>query len=97
MNWNPYKIVVKPVNTEKSYSLAEAGQYTFVVERKANKTEVALAITDIFDVDVVKVRIINRSMKFGRWGRKKVQRKSAYKKAIVTLMPGQKIEVFEGL
>lgn len=98
MEWNPYKIIIKPANTEKSNHLAEEqGQYTFIVDRQANKVDVALAITDIFDVDVVKVRIINRATKFGRWGRKEVRRTSAYKKAIVTLPPGQRIEAFEGV
>jgi len=97
MGFNPYKIIVKPANTEKSYKLAGNGQYTFIVDKDANKVEVAMAITDIFDVDVVKVRMINRIAKYGRWGRKRVQRKSAYKKAIVTLAPGQTIELFEGV
>jgi large subunit ribosomal protein L23 len=98
MEYNPYKIIIRPVVTEKSTLLREAErQYTFLVDRKANKTEVALAVTEVFDVDVAKVRIINRPAKFGRWGRKRVQRSSAYKKAIVTLMQGQEIEAFEGV
>lgn len=94
---NPYTIIVRPVNTEKSTIAKEAGNYTFIVSNQANKTEVALAITDIFDVDVVKVRVINQAAKFGRWGRKRVRRQSAYKKAIVTLAPGQRIEAFDGV
>ncbi len=97
MEMNPYQIIIRPVNTEKSHIAAESGQYTFLVDRQANKVEVAQAISYIFDVDVLRVRIINRAPKFGRWGRKRVQRKSAQKKAIVTLSPGQRIEVFEGV
>ena len=51
----------------------------------------------VHDVDVEKVRVMNYSPKFGRWGRKRIQRKSAYKKAIVTLLPGQQIDAFEGV
>ncbi|MDM8519618.1 50S ribosomal protein L23 [Anaerolineales bacterium HSG6] len=97
MEQNSYKVIIKPANTEKSNILKEVGQYTFFVDRRANKVEIALAITDVFDVDVVRVRILNRSQKFGRWGRKRVRRKIAYKKAIVTLAQGQKIEAFEGV
>jgi large subunit ribosomal protein L23 len=97
MEMNPYAVIIRPVNTEKSNLAAELGQYTFLVHPWANKTEVAQAVSYIFDVDVVKVRIINEAAKFGRWGRKRVQRQSAQKKAIVTLLPGQRIEAFEGV
>jgi large subunit ribosomal protein L23 len=73
------------------------GQYTFLVDRRANKVEIAEAVSYIFDVDVIKVRVLNQAPKFGRWGRKRIQRKSAYKKAIVTLPPNQRIEAFEGV
>jgi len=97
MEMNPYAAIIRPVNTEKSNLAAELGQYTFVVHQWANKVEIAQAVSYIFDVDVVKVRIINEAPKFGRWGRKRVQRQSAQKKAIVTLLPGQRIEAFEGV
>jgi large subunit ribosomal protein L23 len=94
---NPYKIIIRPVNTEKSDNATELGQYTFVVDRGANKVEIAEAIAYIFNVDVIKVRVINRAPKFGRWGRKRTRRQPALKKAVVTLSPGQKIEAFEGI
>ncbi len=97
MKMSAYNIIVRPVNTEKSNLIADMGQYTFMVHPWANKIEVAQAISYIFNVDVVRVRIINRAPKFGRWGRKQVQRQSAQKKAIVTLAPGQRIEAFEGV
>jgi len=97
MEISPYKVIIRPVITEKSNIAAAYGQYTFLVDRRANKVEVAEAVSYIFDVDVIKVRILNRPAKFGRWGRKRVQRKSAEKKAIVTLPPGQRIEAFEGV
>jgi large subunit ribosomal protein L23 len=97
MEMNPYKIVIRPIDTEKSRNASEEGQYTFMVHPWANKVEIALAVSYIFDVDVVKVRTINNAPKFGRWGRKRIQRKSAQKKAVVTLAPGQRIEAFEGV
>jgi large subunit ribosomal protein L23 len=97
MEMNPYTVIIRPVNTEKSNLAAELGQYTFMVNPWANKVEVAQAVSYIFNVDVVRVRIINEGPKFGRWGRKQVQRQSAQKKAMVTLAPGQRIEAFEGV
>ena len=97
MEMNPYEIIIRPVITEKSNIIAEMGQYTFLVNPWANKLEIAEAVSYIFDVDVEKVRIINKAAKFGRWGRKRVKRKSAQKKAVVTLAPGQRIDAFEGV
>jgi large subunit ribosomal protein L23 len=97
MEMNPYAVIIRPVNTEKSNIAAELRQYTFLVHPWSNKVEIAQAVSYIFDVDVKKVRIINETPKFGRWGRKRVQRESAQKKAIVTLLPGQRIEAFEGV
>jgi len=95
MEMNPYKIIIRPVITEKSNIAAASGQYTFLVDQRANKVQIAEALSYIFDVDVVKVRVINQPAKFGRWGRKRVSRHSAQKKAIVTLPAGQRIEAFE--
>ena len=95
MDINPYKIIIKPVITEKSLQATASGHYTFLVDRQANKVEIAEAISYIFDVDVVKVRVLNKATKFGRWGRKRVKRKAAVKKAIISLPPGQTIEAFE--
>jgi large subunit ribosomal protein L23 len=97
MDMNPYKIVIRPIDTEKSRHAADQGQYTFMVHPWANKVEIAMAVSYIFDVDVVKVRTINQAPKYGRWGRKQIRRKPAQKKAVVTLVPGQRIEAFEGV
>ncbi len=91
---NAYQVIIKPVNTEKSNIATGEGKYTFEVDIRANKLEIAEAISEIFDVDVVKVNVINSISKFGRWGRKTVKRKTARKKAIVTLAPGQQIDIF---
>lgn len=92
-----YSVVIRPIMTEKSANAASSGQYTFLVDTRANKVEIAEAVSYIFNVDVVKVRIMNRAPKFGRWGRKRVKRQAAQKKAVVTLLPGQRIEAFEGV
>ncbi len=97
MSKNPYDVVVRPIITEKSAGAAASGQYTFLVDSRANKVEIAEAVSFIFNVDVVKVRVMNRAPKFGRWGRKRVKRQSAQRKAVVTLPPGQRIEAFEGV
>jgi len=97
MEMNPYKIIIRPLITEKSNIATAYGQYTFLVDPRANKVEIAQAVSYIFDVDVEKVRVIVQPAKFGRWGRKRVQRKPSVKKAIVTLPPGQRIEAFEGV
>ena len=97
MENNPYKIIIRPIITEKTAQAAALNQYTFLVNQEANKVEIAEAVSYIFDVDVLKVRVSNRAPKFGRWGRKRVQRQSAQRKAVVTLPPGPSIEAFEGV
>jgi large subunit ribosomal protein L23 len=93
-----YTVIKRPIITEKSNILAEIyGQYTFEVDRRANKLQVRDAVEQIFDVEVEKVRIINMKPKRGRYGRRVVVRESAWKKAIVTLAPGQRLEMFEGV
>lgn len=93
-----YEVIKRPIVTEKSNVLADLyGQYSFEVDRRANKHQVKEAVENIFDVEVEKVRIINVKPKRGRYGRRTVVRESAWKKAIVTLAPGQRLEVFEGV
>lgn len=93
-----HEVVKRPIITEKSNILADLyGQYTFEVDRRANKHQVKEAVEQIFDVDVEKVRIVNVKPKRGRYGRRTVVRELAWKKAIVTLAPGQHLEVFEGV
>ena len=93
-----YKVIKRPVVTEKSNVLQDLyGQYTFEVDRRANKLQVKEAVERIFEVQVEKVRIVNVKPKRGRYGRRTVVRESALKKAIVTLAPGQRLEIFEGI
>jgi len=93
-----YEVIKRPVVTEKSNVLEDLyGQYTFEVDRRANKLQVKEAVESIFDVQVEKVRIVNVKPKRGRYGRRTVVRESAWKKAIVTLASGQRLEIFEGV
>lgn len=89
---NPHDIILKPVVSEKSYTLIDHGQYTFEVDRRSNKTEIKLAIEEIFNVKVASVNTQNREGKRVRtrtgWGRR-----NDTKRAIVTLREGT-IDVF---
>ena len=92
-----YDVIIKPVITEQSMDVAAEKKYTFKVATDANKTEVRLAVEEIFGVEVKKVNIMNYDGKVKRMGR--TQGKTAsYKKAIVTLTDNSKeIEFFQGL
>jgi large subunit ribosomal protein L23 len=89
-------IIIKPVVTEKSMNLLADNKYTFIVDKKSNKTEIKNAIEDIFKVRVEKVYTINVKGKPKRMGRFE-GKTSDRKKAIVSLKPGQKIKLFEGM
>jgi large subunit ribosomal protein L23 len=89
-------IIIKPVVTEKSMNLLADNKYTFIVDKKSNKTEIKNAIEDIFKVRVEKVYTMNVKGKPKRMG-KHVGRTSDRKKAIVSLKDGQKIKLFEGM
>ena len=86
-------IIYSPVITEKSANLASDGKtYVFKVDKKANKTQIKLAIEDAFGVKVKSVNTLNTKPKKRRVGRHAGQTKT-YKKAIITLVDGQSIEV----
>ncbi len=95
---NPYEIIVRPIDTEKTrYQASELGQYSFEVSPHSNKIEVKRAVEAIFGVDVVAVNIMNVPAKVTRrYGRRRVVRHPAWKKAIVTVAEGQRLEAFEG-
>jgi len=96
---NPYKVIIQPIDTEKTrYQASELGQYTFEVERRTNKIEVKRAIESIFEVDVVAVNVMNMPAKvIKRRGRRRVVRRPPWKKAVVTLAEGHRLDVFEGV
>ena len=85
-------IIIAPVITEKSAAQAEQNVYTFKVAASANKIEIKKAIEEAFSVKVVKVNTLNTKAKDKRVGRYTGQTKT-YKKAIVTLVDGQAIEM----
>lgn len=91
-----YEVLRRPVITEKSSALAEdTNKYVFEVSQRANKIQIREAVAQIFDVEVDKVNTLVVPPKRGRRGRKWYMRTKAWKKAIVTLAPGQKIELFD--
>ncbi len=93
---NPRDIIIRPVVSEKSYGLLEHGTYTFEVHPDANKTQVKIAVEQIFSVKVTSVNTLNRIGKRKRTRAGYGQRKSS-KRAIVTLAKGSKaIEIFTG-
>ena len=92
-----YDVIIKPVITEQSMDVAAEKKYTFKVATDANKTQVKLAIEEIFGVEVKKVNIMNYDGKVKRMGRTQ-GKTAAYKKAIVTLTADSKtIEFFDGM
>lgn len=96
---NPYKIIIRPIDTEKTrYQASELGQYTFEVDRRANKIEVRQAIEAIYDKSVVAVNMMNMPAKASkRRGRRRMVRRPQWKKAVVTVAEGQRLDVFEGV
>ena len=91
-----YDIIIKPIVTEKSMMAMEENKYTFKVRKDSNKTEIKKAIEELFNVDVVKVNTMNVKGKVKRLGKNEGKR-ADWKKAIVKLAPGSKIELFEGM
>ena len=89
-----YDIIKRPIITEKSSGLVDKLQYSFEVDKKANKVEIKKAIEEIFNVNVVAIRTVNVHKKAKRMGRYEGFT-TAYKKAIVRLEKGQTIDVFE--
>ena len=97
MHWRD--IIRRPVITEKSNLMAaELNQFTFVVDGRANKMQIKEAIELAWpDVEVEKVRVANMPAKRARRWRRVTVRRPGYKKAIVTLAPGGRIDLFEGV
>jgi large subunit ribosomal protein L23 len=92
---DPRDIIVAPVVSEKSYSVLDQNWYTFTVHPDANKTQIKIAIQQIFDVRVVTVNTANREGKRKRTKTGFGQRKST-KRAMVKLADGDRIEAFGG-
>lgn len=93
---NLYQILRRPLITEKAMVLKEQDKYVFEVDRKATKAQIKEAVEQAFKVTVTKVNVVKVPGKTKRFGRRQVT-SSPWKKAIVTLAPGQKITLIEGL
>ncbi|HKM18026.1 MAG: 50S ribosomal protein L23 [Firmicutes bacterium] len=89
-------VLIRPVVTEKSTDMISQNKYTFIVDMRANKTQIKQAVEEIFKVKVNKVNTVRIRGKLRRQGRSE-GRTSDYKKAVVTLADGHSIELFEGL
>ena len=87
-------VIIRPVISEKSYGLLDENKYTFIVAPQANKTEIKIAVEKIFDVKVVSVNTQNRRGKKKRRGYI-IGKRPDIKRAIVTLAPGDEIELFD--
>jgi large subunit ribosomal protein L23 len=91
---SPRDIVIRPVVSEKSYSGLERNTYTFLVDPRANKTEIKEAIQQIWNVRVLNVNTLNRRGKVKRT-RLSSGKRPDQKRAVVTLAEGDTIEIFE--
>jgi len=92
---NANDIIIRPVISEKSTEFMESRKYVFQVSRDANKLMIARAVKELFGVTPEKVNVINMRGKNRRL-RYRMGKRAAWKKAIVTLSLGDKIEIFEG-
>jgi large subunit ribosomal protein L23 len=92
----PSQVIVRPVVSEKSFALAEAGKYTFRVHDRAHKTQISQAIEQLFDVKVLDVRTSHVKSKPKRRGHT-AGRTRQWKKAIVQVRAGDTIPIFRGL
>ena len=92
---DPRNVIIRPVISEKSYALIAEGKYTFRVDDRAHKTQIAAAVKEVFGVEVARVRTSKVRSKPKRRGLTK-GRTRGWKKAIVQLAPGERIELFEG-
>ena len=91
-----YKIISHPLISEKATDMAQFNKYVFAVPPTVNKSEIKEKIFSIYGVKPVKVNILYKEGKMVRHGRQ-VGKKKNFKKAIITLAPGAKIEVYEGV
>jgi large subunit ribosomal protein L23 len=94
-NRDPRDIILRPVVSEKSYDMIAMNRYTFEVDKRATKPQIADAVTEIFGVTVEKVNTMNVAGKPRRL-RYRAGKTRSWKKAVVTLKEGDSIEFFEG-
>jgi len=92
---DPRDVLLRPVISEKSYGLLDANKYTFLVAPGANKTQIKIAVQQVFNVKVTAVNTINRQGKRKR-SRTGFGRRIDTKRAVVSLAPGDRIDIFGG-
>ena len=91
-----FKILIKPIISEKATLGVSQSKYVFEVSSKANKVEIKKAINEVYGVEVIKVNIINNLGKKVRFGRRTGRQKDT-RKAIITLKKGETINIYEGI
>ena len=95
MSGDPRDVLLAPVISEKSYGLLDENKYTFIVRPDANKTQIKIAVEQVFNVTVLDVNTLNRQGKRKRT-RTGYGRRKDTKRAVVSLAPGDRIEIFGG-
>mgnify|MGYP004003941391 CR=1 FL=1 len=91
-----YKVLLRPVISEKATVGASQGKYVFEVSSKANKVSVKKAVQEIYNVEPIKANMINQIGKFVRRGKQTGRTKNT-RKAIITLKKGESIKLYEGI
>jgi large subunit ribosomal protein L23 len=95
---NVYEVLRRPILTEKTDYQREVNQYVFEVDHRANKHEIKAAVEKIFDVKVEAVNTMQMKPKRRRLGRRTIITHEGWKRAVITLAPGERIqEFFEGV
>ena len=100
MTLSAHEIILRPVISEKTMDESQRGKYTFAVRNEATKIQIEAAIEEIFKVKVAAVNVLTTKSKEKRGGTRRSRiagRTTPWRKAIVTLAPGQKIEFFEAV
>jgi large subunit ribosomal protein L23 len=92
---DPRDILLAPVISEKSYGLLDENKYTFLVRTDANKTQIKIAVEQVFGVKVTGVNTLNRQGKKRRT-RVGIGRRADTKRAVVSVAEGQRIDIFGG-
>jgi large subunit ribosomal protein L23 len=92
---NARSVIIRPIVSEKSYALIAQNKYTFRVHPDAHKTQIRQAVEEIFDVTVTDVRTMRMKPKPKRRGWTSGSTRK-WKKAVIELVPGDRIELFEG-
>jgi large subunit ribosomal protein L23 len=91
---NIYKVLKRPILTEKTDIQRDENQYVFEVDARANKLQIKQAVETIFDVKVMSVNTMMMKPKSRRLGRKTITARSSWKRAVVKLAPGERIQAF---